>query len=264
MIKHEGEIPYFEFSNLARTGNVASFVTTRLGGKSLAPRDSLNMSFDNGDNPGMVVSNRKAFLESIGLNIGQCVFAEQVHGSGVASVSKKDMGSGSRSPEGEIKNVDGLVTDAQNLCLCVVSADCLPVILYDPDRQVVGIAHAGRKGLAKGILSDLVEKMKNDFDSQTNNIIVGIGPGVDKENYEVREKDIQDFEDYSKAYSRNGKEDSYLLDLNLVAQLQLKKSGISSRNMEISELSTYKSNNLFFSYRRERPNGAIMTGVMLL
>jgi YfiH family protein len=130
--------------------------TTRSGGVSAAPYDALNLGMHVEDEWRRVHANRSLLAGAAGLPERDLVFAQQVHGAGVAVVDR----SSSRGRNGGVAAVDALVTAEPGLGLVVLAADCLPVLLADPAAGVVGAAHAGRQGLAAGVLQAALEAMQ--------------------------------------------------------------------------------------------------------
>lgn len=196
-----------------------------------------------GDVSSKNVRNRKRFLKKLKIKPNQVVGAKLVHGNRVGVVSKKD--SGTIIPE-----TDGLVTDKKNLFLVATFADCLPIFVFDPKQEVVGLIHGGRKGLAKAILRVAIQKMNRVFNVNPKNLKVGIGPGICREHYEVGEEALKSFKHLPQSYNkRNGK---VFLDLRKVAFLQLTKLGIKKKNIEISAECTYELSEKYFSYRRDK------------
>jgi len=128
----------------------AGAFTTRAGGVSAPPWGSLNLAEHVGDEPGRVGANRARLRRSLGGT--RLAFAEQVHGAGVAVLDAVPS-------TGAVPGVDALVTGAAGLGLVVLAADCLPVLLADPRAGVVGAAHAGRAGLAAGVLQATLQAM---------------------------------------------------------------------------------------------------------
>ena len=127
-------------------------ITTRTGGVSTAPYLSLNLGLHVADDPDRVQTNRERAASAVGLPVEALVFAAQVHGPVVAVVDAAVSGVA-------VSGVDSLVTTTPGLCLVVLAADCLPVLLADPAAGVVAAAHAGRAGLAAGILQETVAAM---------------------------------------------------------------------------------------------------------
>jgi YfiH family protein len=146
--------------------------TTREGGVSRPPYDGLNLGSHVGDDPGAVAENRR--LVGAELGVDDVVVATQVHGREVVEVT---------GPwTGEVPEADALVTRVPRLALAVLVADCTPVLLAAPDEGVVGVAHAGRMGMALGVASALVDAMR-DLGART--ILGRVGPSVCPRCYEV-------------------------------------------------------------------------------
>lgn len=193
------------------------------------------------------ISTNKVDINSIlgDLNITDkgCVYAEQVHGNDVALVGDKDKSL-------MIKGVDALITNTPNLCLCIRTADCLPLIFFDPTKNVLAVVHAGWRGTLKNISANSVKKMVNDFNISPKDLIVGIGPHINLEDYfvklDVASKFIKGgYKDFLKKVTIQ----EWKLDLAGINTKQLREVGIEKDNVEISKISTFKSKN-FYSYRR--------------
>lgn len=146
--------------------------TTREGGVSAAPYDSLNLGVHVGDDPAAVAENRRRVAEVVGA--GDLVVADQVHGTDVVEVV--------RPWPGAPPQADALVTRVPRLALGVLVADCTPVLLAAPAEGVVGVAHAGRKGMAAGVVHALVGAMR-DLGART--LVGRIGPSICPRCYEV-------------------------------------------------------------------------------
>jgi len=187
--------------------------------------------------------NLKSFLDAMQVEEKSVVFPEQLHGSSVVTIddSKKEC----------IQNADGLITSRKNVFLGVVTADCLPVIFYDKKMGVVGIAHAGYKGILKGILEEMIKSFKK-LGSNVKDIKVSIGPSIGVCCYNVNHERVKMFEDVFKGIKthekRNGK---YFLDLKSNAFQVFIKNGITKKNIQISSICTKDNLNQFFSFRGE-------------
>lgn len=187
---------------------------------------------------------RDAYLRKQGIEPRFLIAADLVHENKVAIVSAADGGT-------VIRKTDSLVTRDQDIFLSVMAADCLPVFFYDPKKEIVGIAHAGWRGLTKGVLPNMIETMKREFESLASDILVGIGPGVGECHYDVKEEVAGQFADFSSAVlHREGK---IFLDLKKIASLQLQHTGVREKNIEIHTSCTYCKGETYFSYRRDRP-----------
>jgi YfiH family protein len=165
---------------------------------------------------------------------------QQVHGSSVIRVSKKDDGK-------TIENCDGLISNDPNLTLSVRVADCLPISLIDKKSHSFGIIHAGWRGLDKKILTNAVKEMINEFSVDPKDLEVKIGPHICQKHYEVGSDVSSKFVSIVGAIlQKNGKE---YLDLGKIAEFELIQNGVKRENIEISKTCTFENINLA-SYRR--------------
>jgi polyphenol oxidase len=123
----------------------------RAGGVSAAPYESLNLGLGVGDDPAAVAANRQALARASGLAAGDLAWMSQVHGNDVSYLD-----AGTAQPPGP---VDAIFTDVPGRALCVLVADCLPVLIADPVARIVGAAHAGREGMVAGVVPALVAAM---------------------------------------------------------------------------------------------------------
>jgi YfiH family protein len=152
-----------------RAGQAWLALTDRCGGSSQPPYDGANLGEHVGDRLDSVESNRSGLAADLGLSLEQLVFMNQVHGSTVARVDGRPVGPG---PE-----ADALVSATPGLALVVLVADCVPVVLADPDAGVVGVAHAGRRGLTAGVAEHVVEGMIG-LGASSRSIVARIGPSI--------------------------------------------------------------------------------------
>jgi len=133
--------------------------------------------------------------------------------------------------------------------LTILTADCVPILLLDPVKNVVAAVHAGWKGTQQEIVLKTVEKMKETFNCNPKNILAGIAPSIGKCCYEVDWNVAQYFEKIEHAYSQ--KNEKYLLDLPLINKTQLLQSGLLETNIEMSHICTACEVVSYFSYRKE-------------
>ena len=133
-----------------RDGGVLHGFSTRLGGVSPAPWDSLNLDDRRGDDPANVRENFRRLCAALDMDVRRAVLSRQVHRDDVRTVTAADAGKGLWTPR-DYDSADALITDVPGLPLVVFSADCNVILLYDPVRRAVGAAHAGWRGTAAGI-----------------------------------------------------------------------------------------------------------------
>jgi polyphenol oxidase len=150
--------------------------TDRRGGRSASPYESFNLGGHVGDDPASVAANRQRLAREIGVAEEQLVWMTQVHGTGVAIV--KDAG------ENPVADVDALVTATPGLVLCVLVADCVPVLLADPVAGVVAAVHAGREGVRRGVVPAALAAMTR-LGARPRDVEALLGPAVCGADYEV-------------------------------------------------------------------------------
>lgn len=188
-----------------------------------------------------IYSNQDRYIEKLKLTQDKFVILNQNHGDKVAKTTENDGGK-------IISDTDAVFTNSKKLYLTIRVADCLPIFMFDPNSETIAIIHAGWSGLANGIISKTVEKIKTElgFNSAT---IVGIGPAICSMHYEVKKDVSNKFENYSKQIiSKNNK---IYIDLAGIARLQLIESGIDDKNIETNSTCTFESEK-YFSYRRDK------------
>ncbi|HYQ93271.1 MAG TPA: peptidoglycan editing factor PgeF [Burkholderiales bacterium] len=225
---------------------VHALITTRDGGVSPGKFASLNLSMRVGDDPHCVARNR-AILRA-------CLPAEpawviQVHGTAVVDAARA-------TPDAE---ADGVVTQSPGEVCAVMTADCLPVLLSDRAGRSVGIAHAGWRGLAGGIVENVVRAMG----VPSRDIIAYIGPGIGARRYEVGEDVRKAFvgKDPAAASSFEPRENgTYFADLRDLARRRLAAAGVAE--VHDGEFCT-ASESRFFSYRRDRTTGRMASLIWL-
>lgn len=150
--------------------------STRLGGISPAPWDSLNLGASRGDSPANVRENFFRFCTAVGADGNALVKNHQVHSCTVRSAARSDILSDPSEPG--TFDADGLVTGDPGICLAVFSGDCIPILLYDPVNRVIAAAHAGWRGTAGGIAGCAVQAMVSRYGCRPEHILAAVGPGI--------------------------------------------------------------------------------------
>lgn len=225
--------------------------TDRWGGVSAAPYESLNLGGRVGDDPAHVRRNRTLAAASLGLDPADVVWMNQVHGREVAYVE---------SPfDGDAPPLDGIVTRRPGLALAVLTADCTPVLLADPVAGVIGAAHAGRPGLAAGVVPALVASM-TEHGALPERIIARTGPAVCGRCYEVPAELREDVASVVPESYGTTSRGTPSVDMAAGVRAQLEACGVTS--LEQSAVCTLESTD-HFSYRRERTTGRLASYVWL-
>ncbi len=218
--------------------------STRKGGASRSPFDTLNLGGSTTDSPDAVYKNRRCFFQALDVRQTDVAIPEQVHAGHVVVVTHP----------GRFPETDGLVTNKPGVVLTIQVADCLPVYLYDPNKQALGLVHAGWRGSALQIAAKAVRLMQTEYGSRPADLIACLGPSIGPCCYEVGEDVSQHFS--SKHFIRNR------LDLLSVNSGQLIDSGLQLKNITESRLCTACHAAWFYSYRREKGQTGRMMAVL--
>lgn len=192
----------------------------------------------------IAIENRNKFLNNLGTNTKQLISASLINGNTVKIVSKKDRGQ-------KIDKTDALITRDKDVFLSITVADCLPIFIYDYQKEIIALIHGGWRSLTQNILSSVIKKTFNEFNSRPENILAGIGPGISQCHFAIEKGVLEKFKLYSNAIIKKGTKT--FLDLKKIAQIQLINSGLKNENIEISPECTYCLDNKYFSYRRDKP-----------
>lgn len=178
------------------------------------------------------------------------VWMEQVHGRGIEVVKGKELGPlvGGGSV---IRGVDGLVTSLPLVFLLVRTADCVPLLAFDPESQAVGCAHAGWRGTAQDIQGGLVERFSSDLGVSPKRLLVAIGPHIGKCCYEVQEDVASIFRKRGLSSCLEARKGHIFLDLGRASKTLLQRAGVASHNIEELSLCTCCLGDSFASYRRD-------------
>ena len=208
--------------------------STRQGGVSEGPYQSLNLGILTDDDQELVAQNRARLASSAGVAPDAVAMGWQVHGVDLQEWSAPPSAGGYAQPGEALEKVDGHVTSAPGVALLVLVADCLPVALVSPSR--VAMLHCGWRGLAGGIVERAIER----FDDQP---VAVIGPGIGPCHYEVGHEVLEAFADL------NGVAAGRMLDLKAVAAAKLRAGGVS--DVRDVDRCTYCEPDVFFSHRRD-------------
>lgn len=229
---------------------VQYFCTTRQGGISQPPYDSMNMGLHTGDDPLAVGQNRDRLQRLVPRPV---VWLEQVHGT---YVHDADQPGANDSPV----TADASVTTQTNKVLAIMTADCLPVVMASENGEVIGAAHAGWRGLLNGVLENTLDKMRSK--TREKNFRAWIGPAIGFEAFEIGQEVYDAFmnnDENQALYFRSHPhhQGKWLANLSALAVYRLQKSGVST--VEESGLCTFMSHDRFFSYRRQSQTGRMVT-----
>lgn len=240
---------------------VVAFSTTRHGGVSQGNYGSLNINSYCGDDMEAVAENcRLLSLELPIPNASRIIVPHQVHDSVVQVIDEDTLGQ-----QELIEGVDALITRLPGVCIGVSTADCIPIIIYDPVHHCAAAVHAGWRGTVKRIAESVARQMYAFYRSDYGEMQVMIGPGISLKNFEVGQEVYDEFLQAGFPMERiAAKHAKWHIDLPLCNRLQLEQLGIRPENIRETGICTYDHADDFFSARRLGINsGRIFTGVIL-
>lgn len=257
----DGGVVTYTFAALAGLP-VTAHVATRHGGVSPAPWDSLNFSVRRGDTLENVRENRRLLGRATGYDPARAIYCEQVHGTGIAKVDATAAGTIQQG-------CDGLTTDVVGLPLGLVFADCVPVLIYDRERHVLGMVHAGWRGTVNGAVGALLWALQAGYDCRPQEMVAAIGPSIGPASYEVGR------EVYNLARAHlpdaealfawpNGSDANPFFDLWRANAAQLEAGGIPASQIEVAGIDTAGHSDDFFSHRASQGRCGLFTMVAWL
>ena len=244
-------------ANLTGLAAVRHGFFTRQGGVSEGDFASLNCGYSSGDESSRVEANRTRALHRLGMAPASLCTVRQVHGAAVVVA---------RAPQPKRPSVeaDALVTDRPGITLGVLSADCAPVLLADPDAGVIGAAHAGWRGALAGVIEATVEAMVG-LGAVRARMRAAIGPCIAQASYEVGPELLTRFTDHDPTcadlFRPVAASDRLLFDLKGYASRRLARAGIAQRTALPDD--THADEARFFSARRARQVGGDRFGLLL-
>ncbi len=215
--------------------------STRIGGFSTVYGDrEMNLGFTKDDDPAIVAQNRGQFFGGVGGAPGG-VTVRQVHGKGVVRVKGGDSGQ-----EG-----DGMVTDEAGVTLAILVADCVPVLVADVRRRVVGAFHAGWRGTAAGIVEEGIGRMREEFGARAEDMVAAIGPSIGVCCYEVGDEVREGLRRFGEGLGRGQN-----VDLWEANRRQLVGAGLAAERVwvagECTACAREDGRRKYFSHRAER------------
>lgn len=221
--------------------------TTRIGGVSAAPMDSLNIGFGRGDESANVIENYNRLGRAVGFDPDRAILTRQIHGDTIRRVTAVDV-FGIEAPR---QNCDALITDLPGTALVIFTADCIPVLFHDPVTGAVGAAHCGWRGTALGLAAKTIRAMCKAYGCDAANIRAAIGPGISTCCFET-DADVPEamraaLGEAAEPYLHPEGE-KWHVDLKAINAHWLRSAGV--REIDISDSCTACDPTLFWSHRR--------------
>jgi len=241
---------YTGFHIFSNFPNLICAFSIRMDGKSSGGNSDQEARLKIGDKRQILAENQRRFFKEFGILTEEIALADQIHSSNVSIVDKP----------GIYRQSDALATSRENIFLAIQTADCFPIFIFDPHRQVVSAIHAGWRGVKSGILQTVIGKLKSRFDLRTANLFVAIGPGLQKDCFEVRSDVSKYFTDTYLA--PHSDPDKKYLDLSGYIINRLMDLGIPGDQIQNQGDCTMCRMDLYYSYRRDKEQSGRMIGLI--
>ncbi len=259
-------VPFLFSDGIAAAGGAVHGFSTKLGGASQGMWASLNLGVSRGDDPDCVRENYRRFLAAIGAQGTRMAMCNQVHGAVVRNVTTADLKADPYAKVGF--EADGLMTAIPGVILTVFTADCIPVLLYDPRRRVIAALHAGWRGTAAGIVTVAVGQMSAVYGSDPADILAAIGPGIGQCCFETHE-DVPNAMTAAMAggvlpfirLKDNGK---FAVDLKGVNARRLELAGLDPDHIALCPECTSCMTDKYWSHRRQGTQRGSMASMIEL
>ena len=250
-LKTEGAVPYLACGSFDRAGGAVHGFSTRLGGVSQGVWAGLDLGYNRGDDPAHVTENFRRFTAAIGADFDHLVKTRQVHRDLVQPVTADDVCRDLFAPAPW--EADGLVTDVPGLCLTVFSADCVPVLLYDPHRRCIAAVHSGWRGTALSIAPKAAAQMVRDYGCDPGHILAAIGPAISSCCFETH-ADVPDamtaaFGADAGPYIQPLANGKARVDLKGIIAHGLRRAGLDPDHISVSRHCTACRTDLYWSHR---------------
>ena len=245
--------------------DVLAFSTTRAGGVSQGNYASMTINPYCGDAPENVAENRRLLALELGVEPENILLPHQVHGTKTLLVDSLFLQSVPALRTSWLEGTDALATNRAGLCVGVSTADCVPVLLYDPTHHAAAALHAGWRGTVQRIVAHTVAQMSAAYGTRPSDLRAVIGPAISLHAFEVGQEVYDQFVeaqfDMDKIARR---EDKWHLNLPLCNRLQLEEAGVPTEQITDSNSCTYTQSEQYFSARRlGAQSGRIYSGILL-
>jgi polyphenol oxidase len=249
------DLQLWQFDNLSQQTGIKHFVSDRNANPYAS---EFTLSFSSSPDKELIRGHRASLAAALGVTSDRLVFPSQVHKTRIVQVTDVTV-------KDDLMETDALITSVKNICVAVMSADCVPILLYDKRNRAVGAVHSGWRGTVAKILERTLHSMKENFGTRGEDLVAGIGPSVCQDSYEVGEEVIEEVKQaFENAQSLMIPVSSTKarLDLWKANQIQLLEFGVPASAIEISDLCTVKNNDSFFSARKG-DQGRFAAGIMI-
>lgn len=254
-------VVYLTMPNLDGIKGFKHAFTTRIGGVSKPPFDTLNMGARELEDSSIRKKNISLACEAVGLHANNIITINHDHSVNVEIVTKKNAGEGLyRLTAKEDRPIsDAFITSDYDLPVMTLHADCIPIYFYDKKQRIISVCHAGWKGVYGNIVSNVIAKLEKEFCTNKEDLLIAVGPCISVVGFEVGDDLAEQFENKYKVYDIitpriNGR---HHIDIQKCCCLQIADCDVPIKNMQVANVCTYLDSELFFSYRRDKKCGSM-------
>lgn len=241
--KQVGPLQGWQFDQLNAEAEVKHLVTDR---NSSNGQDEFTLSYSSHSDRGFVYANRVKLAQSLGVEPQHLFLPSQVHQTNIVQVS-------AITTIKDLLETDALITNQPGVGIAVMSADCVPILLFDKKNKAIGAVHSGWRGTVAHILEKTLVEMNRVYGTEGYDLLAAIGPSVCKQVYEVGAEVVlavrEAFDDKSELLLHPLPAEKAKLDLWMANKVQLLKFGVPEVQIEIANHCTVLQNNHFFSAR---------------
>ena len=236
------------FSNkLQKFKNIKHCFFSRKNGVSKGIYESLNCGLGSNDNKENVLKNLEFVSEQIGCEKKSLITLNQTHSNNIIYFENL------LDVKNKLKG-DAIICKVKNIGISILTADCAPILFYDPKNKIIACAHSGWKGALNGIIKNTVKKF-NELDTKNEDLIAVVGPCIDKKNYDVKKDFFENFININKknvSFFEKINDNKYKFDLRSFINKEI--SDLNVKTIENIDIDTYSQKDFFYSYRRSLIN----------
>jgi YfiH family protein len=266
MNSNSEQLTVISYQLFEKQNEIAHFCTSREGGVSVGNYASFNLSPFTGDNTVHVAENQRILCDEFGIDSEKLIIPFQTHGTEIREIDDEFFKLSVDEKNKYLNGIDALITNLAGVCIGITTADCVPLLFFDPVRKAVAVAHAGWRGTCARMAEKTALAMVQRYNCEPSDILVAIGPSISAEVYNVGKEVVDSFEtagfDVLKIVQiRNN---TFNLDLWKANQQSLEKAGILPEHIEVSGICTFTEHEKFFSARRLGVKSGRMLSAIIL
>jgi YfiH family protein len=266
---YENNVPIIKFTPFMNLDFIEHGFSTRLGGVSSGIYRSMNLTFNRGDDPECVHENFRRIASALSITPDQMICSQQTHTTNVLRVGIANTGMGITKPR-DFHDIDGLITNDEEVCLVTSYADCVPLFFVDPVHKAIGSSHAGWRGTVGNIAHETIQKMQVAYGTNPKDLLTFIGPSICVDCYEVSEdvaiqfKNAFSSEQASFIIKAGNVPGKYQLNLQMANYFNMVNAGILSHNISISDICTCCNPEILYSHRASLGKRGVLCGFIYL